>query len=146
MKVTFYDIILYFHIVSAILAIGPLFVLLLVIKKLNGVQQEIERSYLSLISVAVRFIMHSGHALVLTGALLILFGPWPWHTSWVMMTLGVMLLSAFFLANGFTKVLRRFEQAADKSAVLQKLWNTTWVYILLMLVMLWLMVHKPILW
>ncbi|GKV54700.1 hypothetical protein NCCP2222_06470 [Sporosarcina sp. NCCP-2222] len=146
MNVTVYDIILYFHIVSAVLAIGPLFVLLLVIKQLNGVQREIERSYVSLISVAVRFIMHAGHALVLTGALLILFGPWPWYTSWVIMTLGVMLLSAFFLASGFTRVLRRFGQAEDKRIILSRLWNTTWIYILLMLVMLWLMVQKPILW
>lgn len=91
--------------------------------------------------------MHSGHVLVVTGVLLVIFGPWAWHSSWVILTLAVMLLSAVFLATGFSSVLKRFHEAGeDREATVDKLQRTAWIYIGLLLVMLWLMVQKPAVW
>ena len=143
----FYGILVFLHIVSAVLSIGPLFILMPIIRRINGVDAAIEQTYLSVINVIIRFVMHAGHALVFTGVLLIILGPWPWYTSWVIMTLAVLLLSAVFLSRGFTHVLRRFRNpAANKNEMLSRLNKTAWTYIVLMLIMLWLMVQKPMLW
>ena len=147
MILDFYAIIIFLHVVSAVLAIGPLFILLPVIRRLRGVETGIEKVLLSVIKAIIRLVMHAGHALVVTGVLLIALGPWPWHTSWVIMTVFVMLVSAFFLATGFTRVLRDFNAPGTlKSELLNRLTKTSWLYIGLMLIMLWLMVQKPILW
>ena len=142
-----YGAIVFLHVISAVLAIGPLFILMPIIKRLRGVGTVVEKVYLTVVNVIIRLVMHAGHVLVYTGVLLLIFGPWPWHTSWVIMTLAVMLLSGVFLANGFTVVLRRFNNPnADKNKILNRLNTTSWIYIGLMLIMLWLMVQKPMLW
>ena len=63
--------------------------------------------------------MHAGHLLVLSGVLLVLAGPWPWNTSWVIATLVILLVSSVYLSNGFTKVLRRYHMpTSDKEEIL----------------------------
>ncbi|KAA0965013.1 hypothetical protein FQ087_01450 [Sporosarcina sp. ANT_H38] len=147
MKSGIYGAIVFLHVSSAILAIGPLFLLMPIIKRLRDVETSIEQAYLSIIKVIIRLVMHAGHVLVYTGVLLLVFGPWPWYTSWILMTLVILLLSGFFLARGFTIVLRKFKNPdADKNKILDRLNNTSWLYIGLMLIMLWLMVQKPMLW
>jgi len=142
-----YGAIVFLHVLSAVLAIGPLFILMPIIKRLRSVGTVVEEVYLTVVNVIIRLVMHAGHVLVYTGVLLLIFGPWPWHTSWVIMTLAVMLLSGVFLAKGFTVVLRRFKNPnADKNKILNRLNTTSWIYIGLMLIMLWLMVQKPMLW
>lgn len=142
-----YGAIVFLHVISAVLSIGPLFILMPIIKRLRGVGTVVEEVYLTVVNVIIRLVMHAGHVLVYTGVLLLIFGPWPWHTSWVIMTLAVMLLSGVFLAKGFTIVLRRFKDPnADKNKILNRLNTTSWIYIGLMLIMLWLMVQKPMLW
>ena len=142
-----YGTIVFIHVVSAVLSIGPLFILMPVIRRLRGVEASIEQAYLSIINVIIRLVMHAGHVLVFSGVLLILLGPWPWYTSWVVMTLAVMLVSAVFLAKGFTIVLRKFTiPGEDKNEILNRLNRTSWQYIGLMLIMLWLMVDKPMFW
>lgn len=143
----YYGAIVFAHVVSAVISVGPLFLLLPLIRRLRPSKGEAEDIYLAFIRVIIRLVMHSGHVLVVTGVLLILFGPWPWHTSWVILTLGVMLVSAFFLATGFSSVLKKFHESGnDREAVLNKLQRTAWIYIGLLLVMLWLMVQKPAVW
>jgi len=142
-----YGTIVFMHVISAILSIGPLFLLMPIIKRLRDVNTDIETAYLSVISVIIRIVMHAGHVLVVSGVLLLIFGPWPWYTSWVIMTIAVLLLSGIFLSRGFTIVLRRFhDPGMDKNTILDRLNTTSWIYIFLMLIMLWLMVQKPILW
>ncbi|MFD1927197.1 hypothetical protein ACFSFY_03865 [Sporosarcina siberiensis] len=142
-----YGTIVFMHVISAILSIGPLFLLMPIIKRLRGVKTDIETAYLSVISVIIRIVMHAGHVLVVSGVLLLIFGPWPWYTSWVIMTIAILLLSGVFLSRGFTIVLRRFHNPGmDKNSILNRLNTTSWIYIFLMLIMLWLMVQKPILW
>ncbi len=143
----YYGAIVFVHVVSAIISVGPLFLIFPIIRRLRSAKSEAEGIYLALFRVIVRLVMHSGHVLVVSGILLILFGPWPWHTSWVIVTLGVMLLSAFFLATGFSSVLKKFHMSGnDRTAVINKLQRTAWIYIGLLLVMLWLMVQKPAFW
>ena len=135
------------HVVSAVLSIGPLFILMPVIKRLRGAQSDVELAYMSVIKVTIRIVMHAGHVLVCSGALLIITGPWSWHTSWVVMTIIVLAISGFFLATGFTRVLRTFNiPGINKNELLDRLNRTSWLYIGLMLVMLWLMVQKPNFW
>lgn len=142
-----YGTIVFLHVLSAVIAVGPLFILPPLIRRLRTAGAEIEDTYLAFIRVIVRLVMHSGHVLVVTGVLLIIFGPWPWHSSWVVLTLAVMLLSAVFLASGFSSVLKRFHEAGgDRDATIDTLQRTAWIYIGLLLVMLWLMVQKPAIW
>ncbi|MHA6259726.1 hypothetical protein ACXYMX_07380 [Sporosarcina sp. CAU 1771] len=142
-----YGVIVFLHVVSAVLSIGPLFLLMPIIKRLRGAEEKIESAYLSIIDVVIRIVMHAGHVLVVTGVLLLLLGPWPWYTSWVVMTVVVMGVSAFFLSTGFTRVLRKFHlPGMSKNDALNLLNRTSWIYIGLMLVMLWLMVEKPMFW
>ncbi|WP_262173616.1 hypothetical protein [Saccharococcus sp. Marseille-Q5394] len=142
-----YGTIVFVHVVSAVLAIGPLFLLLPTIKRLRNVDLPTENAYLTIIKIIIRLVMHAGHLLVISGALLLLTGPWPWYTSWVITTLAIMLASGVFLSSGFTKVLRRYYLPnSHKGEILTVLTTTAWIYIGLMLVMLWLMVQKPMLW
>lgn len=137
MNIDFYSTMVFLHVVSAVLSIGPLIIIIPLINRLYKCQANEEKLYLSIIKVIVRLVMHAGHALVVTGALLIIFGPWPWYTSWVIMTLVVMGASGVFLATGFTRVIRNFDTAnIQKELVLNHLKRTTWIYIGLMLVML----------
>src|SRR6185437_717296 len=102
MKLDFYALIIFIHVVSAVLSIGPLFILMPTIKRLRGVDMDVENAYLSIVNVVIRIVMHAGHALVVSGVLLLIFGPWPWYTSWVVATVAVLLLSGLFLSRGFT--------------------------------------------
>ena len=55
------------HVVSAVLAIGPLFLLMPIIKRLRNADLPIENAYLTIIKVIIRLVMHAGHLLVLIG-------------------------------------------------------------------------------
>ena len=143
----FYSVIVYLHVLSAVVSVGPLFVLFPLIKRMRSGTGTEDVLLISLFKWTIRFVMHSGHVLVVTGVLLLLIGPWPWYSSWVVMTIGVMLLSIVFLASGFSKVLNRFpEEPENRGALIDTLTKTAWNYILLLLVMLYLMVAKPALW
>ncbi|WP_318614082.1 DUF2269 family protein [Sporosarcina sp. YIM B06819] len=147
MKPEIYGIIVFLHVLSAVLSIGPLTLLMPVINRLYGVEASIEQAYLSVIKVVIRIVMHAGHVLVFTGVLLLILGPYPWTSSWVILTLAILLISGVFLAKGFTFVLRRFHNPdADKDDILNRLMRTSWIYLGLMLIMLWLMVQKPMFW
>lgn len=140
-----YGSIVYAHVLSAILAIGPLFLLMPIIRRLKLADGGIEQAYLAFIRVIIRLVMHAGHVLVISGITLTLLGPWPWNSSWILLTWAIMLLSVVFLAKGFTSVLKTYGQA-DKTETLKRLNRTSWLYIGLLLIILWLMVQKPILW
>ncbi|WP_372867848.1 DUF2269 family protein [Planomicrobium okeanokoites] len=142
-----YTVILYAHILSAALSIGPFFVL---IPLVNRIRESDTKSLSGLVATfrsATRLVMHAGHILVATGVLLVWLGPWPWHSPWILMTLAVMFSSVFFLARAFSPVLKKFaEPEADQSALAEKLKRSLWIYIMLLLLMLWFMVDKPTLW
>lgn len=142
-----YSIILYLHILSAVLSIGPFFVLLPLLKRMEGVENIVLQSQIITFKSAIRLVKHAGHVLVATGALLIWQSAWAWTTPWIAMTLAVMFGSVFFLARAFKPVLRKFDEpTADRKILLKKLNRSTWLYIFLLLIMLWLMVAKPVFW
>ncbi|MEH7346152.1 hypothetical protein V7122_20115 [Bacillus sp. JJ1532] len=144
---TLYRFILYIHVGSAVLSIGPFFVLIPIAKKLRAAEHEVQLAYLDIFRYSVRLVKHAGHLLVGSGALLIAMGHWTWKTSWIIATLAVMFGSVFFLARAFTPIFRRFhEPGQDTQQLVQKLLKSTWLYLILLMVMLWLMVVKPSLW
>ncbi|PSL40298.1 hypothetical protein B0H99_10575 [Planomicrobium soli] len=142
-----YSILLYAHIMSAILSIGPFFVLVPLVKRMEAAEGAVLQSQIATFKSATRLVKHAGHVLVASGALLIWQSAWQWSTSWVALTLGVMVGSIFFLARAFTPVLRKFDEPeANQAALIKKLNQSLWIYIFLLLLMLWFMVDKPMLW
>lgn len=142
-----YTVIVYIHVLSAVTSVGPLFLLFPIISRIRQSVMNEASTLLSLFKWTIRFVMHSGHVLVVSGVILILIGPWPWYTSWVIVTLGIMMLSIVFLASGFSVILDRFPKEPDnREDLLKKLTSTSWRYIGLLLVMLYLMVAKPSFW
>jgi hypothetical protein len=142
-----YRSLVYIHIVSVIASIGPFFALIPLAKKLRAAEGEVQSVYLSSFRFAVRLTKHAGHVLVVSGILLVLWGPWSWKSSWIIMTILIMMSSLFFLARAFSPLLRKFtETGHDRDKLVRKLNRTTIAYMLLLLLMLWFMVAKPVLW
>lgn len=145
--VSIYMLLLYSHILSAILSIGPLFVLLPIIKKMRTAQYDEMPSYIAVFQSTITIVKHSGHVLVTSGILLLWRGGYPWTTSWVVLTMLVMLGSIVFLARAFKPTIRTFNTPTYHQAQFTaKLHRKTWMYIILLLIMLGLMVGKPMLW
>ncbi|KOS66404.1 hypothetical protein AEA09_16780 [Lysinibacillus contaminans] len=145
--VSIYMLLLYIHILSAILSIGPLFVLLPIVKKMRTAQLEEMPTYIGTFQTAITLVKHAGHVLVASGILVMWRGGYPWTTSWVVLTVLVMLGSIVFLASAFKPTIRTFNTPDfNQENFTAQLHRKTWMYIILLLIMLWLMVAKPILW
>lgn len=142
-----YSLLLYIHIVSAIMSIGPFFVLIPMVKKLRETNELEEQAYVNTFRFVIQLAKHAGHVLVVSGILLLLTGPWTWTTPWVLMTIVVMVSSLFFLARAFSPTLRKLrDPQQDRGRLVQKLQRAIWIYLALLGVMLWFMVTKPVLW
>ena len=142
-----YRILIYIHVLSVIVSIGPFFILLPIAKKMHLVREAELNAYLDTFRFVVRLAMHSGHVLIVSGILLVISGPWTWGTPWIVMTLLIMFCSLFFLARAFSPKLRNFqEKGANKEELAVKLQRTIWIYIILLITMLWFMIVKPTLW
>lgn len=142
-----FKIILYVHVLSAVVSIGPLFALLIIVKLMESAENSVLEGYVRSFQAGITAVKHAGHVVVLSGILLIWLSGWPWHTSWVVLTVGLMIGSIFFLASAFKPTIKTFgtEQFAKKDFV-KKLHRATWLYIFILLIMLWLMVNKPMFW
>ncbi|WP_391120398.1 DUF2269 family protein [Psychrobacillus sp. L3] len=142
-----YKSIVFIHILSSILSIGPFFVLFVVLNQMKGKNGEVLVSQIEVFQTAIRIVKHAGHVLVVSGILLVWQGNWPWSTSWVVMTLVVMISSIVFLARAFKPKIRQFNAGIiDSNVLIQRLRFSVWQYIFLLLIMLWLMVAKPNIW
>lgn len=142
-----YKILLYLHIFSAILSIGPFFVILPLIKKLKTAKDDVQQGYLDVFKFTISLSKHAGHVLVVTGILLVMVSGWTWKTSWIVMTVFIMLSSAFFLVRAFSPTVRTFNNPdQDKGESVKILHRSVWIYIALLMAMLWFMVAKPALW
>ncbi|WP_299093108.1 hypothetical protein [uncultured Metabacillus sp.] len=143
----FYRILIFIHVVSVIVSIGPFFILLPLVQKLNEAREAELDTYLNTFRYAVSLSKHSGHVLVGSGILLVIFGPWTWGTPWIIMTLIILFCSLFFLARAFSPTLRKFQEKDQlREKLTAKLNRTIWIYILLLMAMLWFMVVKPDVW
>ncbi|MDM5336604.1 hypothetical protein QUF84_05080 [Fictibacillus enclensis] len=142
-----YPFLLYLHIFSVILSVGPFFILLPLLKKLKVAGPGHEEAYLDTFRAAVRLAKHAGHVLVVTGVLLVWITKRSWTTSWLLTTIVILICSLYFLARAFSPTIRRFKDPEEQRAELtSKLKRTIWIYLALMLSMLWFMVAKPQLW
>ncbi|HEY9569667.1 MAG TPA: hypothetical protein VIR26_01655 [Metalysinibacillus sp.] len=142
-----YLFLLFTHVLSAVLSIGPLFVLLPLLTKMKTATDEQMKVYLVAFQAAITIVKHAGHVVVPTGFLLIWLGGFSWFTSWAVATLAVMVGSVFFLAAAFKPTIKTFQTPVyHQQQFVKKLTRAVWLYIGLLLIMLWLMVVKPTLW
>lgn len=142
-----YTFFLYTHVLSAIISIGPLFALLLILRKMEGAEEPQLWGFVQLFQSTITIIKHAGHVLVISGIILISLSGWTWTTSWVLLTVLVMVGSIIFLARAFKPTIRTFGTTNfNKETFIKKLKKATWLYILLLLIMLWFMVAKPQIW
>ncbi len=144
-----YSLLLYIHIFSVILAIGPFFVLLPLISKMRSASQNELLLYLDSYTFVIQLSKHAGHILVLSGILLIWVGSWNWSTSWIVMTVVILLGALFFIARAFSPIVKKLKIEKDdrnRVILLHYLKRSLFLYMVIMLVMMWLMVAKPTLW
>jgi hypothetical protein len=138
---------LYIHILSVIVSIGPFFILFPIIKKLRTAEGAEMNAHVGTFRFIVWLAKHAGHVLVGSGVLLLILGPWTWSTPWVLVTLIILFCSLFFLARAFSPTLRKFEEEdSDQNLLADKLKKAVWIYLILLMIMLWFMVVKPYLW
>lgn len=142
-----HKVLLYIHILSAIASIGPFFIFIPVVKKLRTAEGEGQQAYLDTFRAAIFLAKHSGHVLVLSGVSLIYAGFWSWGTSWIVMTLVILVSSLLFLARAFSPKIRAFsDPEVDKAQLVRALSRSVWIYLVLLMTMLAFMVVKPNLW
>ncbi|WP_042470386.1 hypothetical protein [Bacillus ndiopicus] len=142
-----FNILLYIHIASAVVSIGPLFALFSILKRMETAEESTLIGYVQSFQAGITTVKHGGHVLVLSGILLIWRGGWAWHTSWIVLTIALMVASIYFLAQAFKPTMKTFGTPAfNRMQFIKKLRRSTWLYVVLLLVMLWFMVAKPIFW
>ena len=143
-----YEWVIFIHVVSAIGSIGPSFVMLVILQLLKHHQTTLDTSTaLRIFRESVRFIKHAGHVLVASGIVLVAWGPWEWRQSWIVLTIFLMVVSIFFLASAFKRVVRAVEaHSISYEVMVFQLGRATWIYLILLGIMLAFMVLKPMLW
>ncbi|WP_159883558.1 DUF2269 family protein [Paenibacillus puerhi] len=142
-----YKWLLYIHVISAIVSIGPFFVLMPMLRKLKDAEGDRLDTYLDSFTFVVRLSKHTGHVLVVSGLLLMWIGGYPWTTPWIFGTFVVLFASLLFMARAFSPTIRRFRQEGqDRTTLVRKLARSLYLYLFVLFVMLGLMVMKPALW
>lgn len=143
-----YTILLYLHIFSVIPSLGPFFILFPLIRKLRTASTDELKIYLPIFTLAVRLCKHSGHILVTTGVLMMWLGHISWLTSWVLITIFILVSSLYFIARAFSPTIRKLAspEHTNRQKLVNKLRFNVWLYVGLMMIMLWFMVSKPNFW
>jgi len=140
-------IFIYIHVLSAVVSVGPLIALLPLLGKMEKTEIDQLGGFVQAFQTSITVVKHAGHVLVISGVILIGISAWTWTTSWVVMTVAVMIGSIVFLARAFKPTLKTFGTATfHKDQFIAKLRKSTIIYISLLLIMLWLMVAKPTIW
>lgn len=144
----FYNLIVYFHVIGAILSIGPFFVLFPLLKRMQREQNmAVLKGHVEAFSLAIQVVKHAGHFLVGFGILAVFVGGYPWTTPWIFITIVLLVSSVIYLARAFKPTLRTFGTAQfNQRQFVRKLRQAVWIYVALLCVMLWLMVTKPMFW
>ena len=143
-----YSILLYLHIFSVIPSLGPFFILFPLVRKLRTASNDELKIYLPTFKLAIRLSKHSGHILVTTGVLMMWIGGISWLTSWVLITIFILVSSLYFIARAFSPTLRKLAvpEHTYRQELVNKLRFNVWLYVVLMMIMLWFMVNKPTFW
>jgi uncharacterized membrane protein len=138
---------LYLHILSAIVSMGPFFALIPLVNQLRSPNASEQIAYFRMFRIAIQLGKHAGHVLVVTGILLVITGGWSWRTSWIVLTILILVSSLYFLVRAFSLKLRKLEEpGVERGSIVRELRRSIWMYLILLLAMLWLMVTKPELW
>lgn len=144
---SWYIIILYIHIFSVVLSIGPYFVLFPLLALIRRASFEQLPDYLEPFRITVRLTKHAGHVLVATGILLTWITAWTWKTSWIIATVLIMVASLYFIARAFSPLIRQLKAPhEDRDYLVNKLRTALIWYVIITLSMMWFMVAKPMMW
>lgn len=142
-----YNLLVLLHVLSAIGSVGPLIVLLVLLNKMKKAEDSFLAGYVQSFQGCIDVVRYAGHAVVITGILLGIFSSWPWTSSWIVFTIIVLVASLMFLAKAFKPTMQTFgTERFDRAYFIAKMQKNTWIYIILLLVILSLMVYKPMLW
>jgi hypothetical protein len=142
-----FSLIMYTHILSAVLSIGPFGVLFPLLKRMRNAPSDQLPRDLDTFQFVVRLSKHAGHVLVVSGFLLVWLGGWSWTTPWLIATWIILFGGLFFFARAFSPIIRKLRlEDTDRSLWLNKLHRALWAYILILLLLMWFMVAKPSLW
>lgn len=143
-----YSFVLYIHIISAIVSIGPFFVLFPILHKMKRTENmDAFGAYVQSFQAGVTAVKHAGHLLVSFGLIAVWLGPWELMTSWIFTTLILLVVSVVYLARAFKPTIKTFgTKDFNKVSFVKKLEQGVIVYVVLLLIMLWLMVAKPTIW
>lgn len=142
-----YQLLVFLHVCSVVLSIGPFFVLIPYLAKMKTASDDQLSVYLDSFRFVTRLSKHAGHVLVTTGILLVWMGGWKWSTCWILLTIMIMVGALYFIARAFSPTVRKLsEPHENRIALVQKLSRSVYLYILLLLVMMWCMITKPAFW
>ena len=142
-----HQLLLYAHIISAIMATGPLFAIFPLLHRMDKAPDQEAQVYVSALQGVLRAVANGGHFVVPTGLILIYFSGWPWSASWLVVTYIVMAASLFFMARAFKPALKFAKsQHFSKAPFIRTMKVATWKYIALMSFFIWLMTSKPSFW
>ena len=142
-----YEIVVYIHVLSAVVAIGPLFAIFPTLKRLERVGEKDARGVVEGLRGVIRAVSLAGHVLVPSGIVLLWLGGWSWETPWVLATILLLVASLLFLAKAFKPAWHIAEaEVFEKARFIRVMQRAASLYIAIMLIMLWLMVVKPSLW
>ncbi|WP_307546332.1 MULTISPECIES: DUF2269 family protein [unclassified Paenibacillus] len=147
MVLSWYVLLLYIHIFSVVLSIGPYFILFPLLASIRNAPFEQLPNYLEPFRITVRLTKHAGHVLVATGILLTWLTAWTWKTSWIIVTVLIMVASLYFIARAFSPLLRKLKAPHEnRDFLVNKLHKALIWYVIITLSMMWFMVAKPTLW
>lgn len=143
-----YEIALFIHIINAVVTIGPLFAILVMLGRMKKLEEDSKfEGAIEGLRAMIRTVEIGGHYIVPTGLILVMLGGWSWSTSWIVVTLIFLGACLIVLAKAFkpaTKLLGT--PAFTRALFIRKMYVATFVYLLIMAVLLWLMVAKPAFW
>lgn len=143
-----YEIALFIHITNAVVTIGPLFAILVMLGRMKKMEEGMKfDGTIEGLRAMIRTVEIGGHYIVPTGLLLVWLGGWGWTTSWIIVTLVFLGACLIVLAKAFKPATRLIGTAAfTKELFIRNMYVATFLYMLIMGVLLWLMVAKPRFW
>jgi len=147
MKPFAYAFLNYLHVVGAIFAIGPYAVFFFLMRRLKKAETGHIPEHFSVLRFVVWVSKHAGHVLVITGVLLWWLGGFPLFTSWILIPVVILFSGLFFLARAFSPVIEALEKGEiNRDAGMKKLRTSLYGYLIILLVSMWFMIAKPVLW
>lgn len=85
--------------------------------------------------------------LVITVILLWWLGGFSLFTSWILIPVVILFSGLFFLARAFSPVIESLEKGEiNKDAGVKKLRRSLYGYLIILLISMWFMIAKPVLW